>query len=65
MAIVRSVITLADDLGLEVVAEGVETEEQARCSGELGCKYAQGYLWARAMPLDALTELVREPTARR
>ena len=48
-------IKLAADLGLDVVAEGVETAEQAKLLGELGCRYAQGYLWARAMPLDALT----------
>jgi EAL domain-containing protein (putative c-di-GMP-specific phosphodiesterase class I) len=55
VAIVRSVINLARDLGLDVVAEGVETTEQAKLLSELGCQYAQGYLWARAMPLDELT----------
>jgi diguanylate cyclase (GGDEF)-like protein len=65
VAIVRSVINLARDLGLEVVAEGVETTEQARLLGELGCDHAQGYLWARAMPIDALTRclLDRQPRA--
>jgi diguanylate cyclase (GGDEF)-like protein len=55
-AIVRSVITLANDLGLEVVAEGVETIEQADVLARLGCQYAQGYLWARALPIDELTD---------
>jgi diguanylate cyclase (GGDEF)-like protein len=59
VAIVRGVINLADDLGLDVVAEGVETTEQARLLGELGCNYAQGYLWARAMPIDSLTQQLR------
>jgi diguanylate cyclase (GGDEF)-like protein len=59
VAIVRSVINLARDLGLEIVAEGVETAEQARLLGEFGCDHAQGYLWARAMPIDALTERLR------
>ena len=54
-AIVRSVITLANDLGLEVVAEGVESEEQACVLAELGCQYAQGYLWAKALPIEELT----------
>ena len=58
-------INLATDLGLYVVAEGVETAEQARVLGELGCMYAQGYLWARAMPLDALTTSTAQPAARR
>ena len=59
VAIVRSVINLAGDLGLEVVAEGVETTEQARLLGDLGCNYAQGYLWARAMPINALARELR------
>jgi diguanylate cyclase (GGDEF)-like protein len=64
VAIVRSVINLARDLGLEVVAEGVETTEQARLLGELGCDHAQGYLWARAMPIDALTRCLHEQQPR-
>jgi EAL domain-containing protein (putative c-di-GMP-specific phosphodiesterase class I) len=55
-AIVRSVVTLAKDLGLEVVAEGVETEAQAEELQELGCEFAQGYLWARALPLNDLAQ---------
>jgi EAL domain-containing protein (putative c-di-GMP-specific phosphodiesterase class I) len=54
-AIVRSVINVAKDLGIEVVAEGVETPEQADELAELGCRFAQGYLWAKAMPIDELT----------
>ena len=58
-AIIRSVVTLAKDLGLEVVAEGVETPDQAQELAALGCQFAQGYLWARAMPLDELRERVQ------
>jgi diguanylate cyclase (GGDEF)-like protein len=54
-AIVRSVLTLGHDLGLDVVAEGVETSDQAAQLRELGCRYAQGYLFARALPIDELT----------
>jgi EAL domain-containing protein (putative c-di-GMP-specific phosphodiesterase class I) len=53
-AIVRRVIGLAGDLGLDVVAEGVETPEQARLLSELGCPRAQGFLWAKALPLGEL-----------
>jgi diguanylate cyclase (GGDEF)-like protein/PAS domain S-box-containing protein len=50
MAVVRAVLTLANDLGLDVVAEGVETAEQAATLRNLGCRYAQGFLWDKALP---------------
>jgi diguanylate cyclase (GGDEF)-like protein len=49
-AIVRSVIDLAHNLGFEVVAEGVETEQILDALATLGCDIAQGYLLARPMP---------------
>ncbi len=54
-AIVRSVLTLGNELGLDVVAEGVETVDQMQLLRELGCRHAQGYLFARALPIDELT----------
>ena len=53
-AIVGSVLELARALGLAVVAEGVETPEQAAVLRELGCGAAQGWLWSRAVPSDEL-----------
>jgi EAL domain-containing protein (putative c-di-GMP-specific phosphodiesterase class I) len=50
--IVRSTIDLAHNLGLTVVAEGVETWQQAHCLLDLGCDIAQGYAIARPMPAD-------------
>ncbi|MFA0122734.1 EAL domain-containing protein, partial [Vibrio sp. 10N.261.48.A2] len=57
--IVKSVVDLAQNLGLSVVAEGVETEEQRRYLEEVGCDMVQGYYYSR--PLTA-EELIRKFT---
>lgn len=59
-AIVRGIVAMAHYMGLEVVAEGVETEEQWQCLMDLGCDTFQGYLLARPMPLDQLIEFTAE-----
>jgi diguanylate cyclase (GGDEF)-like protein/PAS domain S-box-containing protein len=60
--IVSAVVSLAHALGMSVVAEGVETPEQARLLRELGCDCAQGYLYSRPAPLDkAASWLVAAP----
>ncbi len=48
--VIRSVLDLAKNFGLKVVAEGVETEAQANKLKELGCDYLQGYLFGRPTP---------------
>ena len=50
--VVRAVLDIADEIGLGVVAEGVETEEQASVLRELGCEAAQGWLFGRPVPAD-------------
>lgn len=57
--IVHIIIMLAHNLGLKVVAEGVETEQQARQLRELGCELAQGYFFARPADPESITELLR------
>ncbi|WP_334136252.1 EAL domain-containing protein, partial [Tepidimonas sp.] len=51
-AIVTAIVRLAQTLGMQTVAEGVETDEQARILASLGCDAIQGWLVARALPAD-------------
>lgn len=53
-AISRTIVALAESLGLEVIAEGVETEEHRRKLAELGCFMYQGYLFGRPSPADQI-----------
>ncbi|MBV8690693.1 MAG: EAL domain-containing protein, partial [Actinobacteria bacterium] len=62
-SIVSAMIDLAHALGLTVVAEGVETEEQAALLQELGCDLGQGYLWSPAVPAGELGDSI-SPTRR-
>ncbi|HVH98818.1 MAG TPA: EAL domain-containing protein [Enhygromyxa sp.] len=57
-AIVPSIVGLAHNLGMGVVAEGVETREQARELTLLDCAEAQGYLYSRPVPKDQAAELI-------
>ena len=52
LAIVRTIIQLAENLDMTAVAEGVETEEQKQLLLDLGCHVAQGYYFYRPMPLE-------------
>jgi EAL domain-containing protein (putative c-di-GMP-specific phosphodiesterase class I) len=56
--IVRAVLAIADSLGLAVVAEGIETEEQQAELLALGCRKGQGYLFSRPVPPAAATDLL-------
>jgi diguanylate cyclase (GGDEF)-like protein len=53
-ALVRTVIALARDLALDLIAEGVETAEQREMLSSLGCHSYQGYLFGRPVPLESL-----------
>ena len=62
-ALVAAIIAMADALGLEVTAEGVETQEQLAILGKLNCGRAQGFHLARPMPAEAMTRLIDAPAA--
>ena len=59
--IIRSIIPLAENLGLEVVAEGVESTDQMAFLKHLQCKYAQGFLFSQAVDAQAATILLKNP----
>jgi len=60
VAIAMATLSLARDLGMEVVAEGVETEIQQQFLAERGCQVMQGYLFSRPLPLEALRAWLAE-----
>jgi EAL domain-containing protein (putative c-di-GMP-specific phosphodiesterase class I) len=57
--LVRGIIALAHNLGLQVVAEGVETAQQLALLNTLGCDIIQGFFLHRPMPVEAFEELLR------
>lgn len=57
-AIVRAVTNLGRSLGLQVVAEGVETQAQADHLARLGCDFGQGFLYSKAVPADDVSALI-------
>lgn len=59
-ALVRTIISLADNLGLEVIAEGVETAEQAYQLWAMQCEAAQGYFFAKPLDSAAATSWLQE-----
>ena len=61
LQIVRTIIELARVLGMDVVAEGIETRDQYALLRQMGCRYGQGFLFARPMPAEDVTRLLRLP----
>jgi len=55
---VQTIIAMAHNLGMEVIAEGVETEAQRAFLERHGCSVCQGYLFSRPVPLEAFEALL-------
>ena len=62
--IIKAIITMAHSLGLRVVAEGVESEEQFAFLGNLNCDEFQGFLFSPPVPQDEASNLLLENDAR-
>ncbi len=58
--IAATIVAMAHGLGMEVVAEGIETEEQLQYLNSLNCDRGQGYLLSRPQPTETITELLKE-----
>lgn len=63
VAIVRAILSLAQALGMQTTAEGIETNELAQTLAALGCTYGQGFLYSRALERDEAYQLLAERNA--
>ena len=61
LQIVRTIVELARVMGMDVVAEGIETLEQYTLLRRLGCRFGQGFLFARPAPVETVTRMLRLP----
>lgn len=57
-AIAQSVVDMADNLGMQTVAEGVETIEQHEILRQIGCNFVQGFMYARPLPAEQIPDVV-------
>ena len=64
-AIIQSIVTLGHALGMKVLAEGVETNEQRVLLRLAGCDEMQGFLFAKACPAEAIDKILARPPAER
>ena len=63
-AIARTIVTLAESLGLKVIAEGVETAEQRDFLASVGCHDYQGYFFSRPLPIDRFETFAQQTCQR-
>ena len=57
--LIKSVIEMANQIGMHTLAEGVETEEQAKFLKTIGCEKLQGYLFSKPIPYEELNDSIR------
>ena len=62
-AIVRSIVLVAEELGLDLIAEGIETGEQLEAMAGLGCREFQGYYFGRPLPIEQIVPLIDQTRA--
>jgi EAL domain-containing protein (putative c-di-GMP-specific phosphodiesterase class I) len=65
LQIVQTILELARGLGMDVVAEGIETEEQFNLLQAMGCRYGQGYLFSKPLPAAQIEALLAQPETSR
>ena len=58
LSILKSVISMSNEIEVPLIAEGVETEDQANFLGDMGVRFAQGYLYYKPMPVEEFTKLI-------
>lgn len=58
MALCEAMVVMAHKLGIKVIAEGVETQDQCILLEQIGCDYGQGYLWSKPVPADEFEKLL-------
>jgi EAL domain-containing protein (putative c-di-GMP-specific phosphodiesterase class I) len=60
--ILKNIVSLAKDIGMGTLTEGVETEEAFNFLKEIGCERLQGYLFGKPMPRETLLEKINQGT---
>ena len=63
LALAEAIIVMGHKLGIKIIAEGVETQEQLSLLVDAGCDYAQGYLFSRPVPPDKFERLLKKGMA--
>ncbi|MBO4916145.1 MAG: EAL domain-containing protein [Oscillospiraceae bacterium] len=60
--ILESIVNMAKTMGVPIIVEGVETKDESDFISSLGCRYVQGYLFYRPMPVEKFEELIADPS---